>query len=70
MLEVENMEDTLHALNARELVHMLLVHPPRLIQLMLYSLETPQEIEYLLVTLHNFLSKYGRKWSDISHTVV
>lgn len=59
MVEIEFVEGVSHAHYLVKLMIVLLVLTPRLRKKMLYSLQSPQEIEDLFIGLHHFLSEYS-----------
>jgi hypothetical protein len=70
MTEIALMKNMLHALDLLKLMYVLLVGAPRIGQLVLDALEPPEEIEDLLVVLHQVLSEDGGKWGQVVHAIV
>ena len=64
------MKDVFHTLNLLKFVDMLFVGAPSVRELVLDTLNSPQEVEDLLVVVHHILSEDGGKGSQVMHTIV
>ncbi len=62
MTQVNLVENTLHAPYFFEFRHIFLINAPRLRQLMLDSLKTPEEVKNLFVVFHDVLGENGGEW--------
>lgn len=68
--EVETVENVLHTSNSLKLLDVFLIGAPGLRKLMLDPLESPEEIEYLFIAFHYFISEDRRERGQILHTIV
>jgi hypothetical protein len=70
MAEVETMKDIFHPLDLLKFVDMFLVGAPSVRELVLDALNSPKEVEDLLVVIHHILSEDGGKRGQVMHTIV
>lgn len=68
--QVELVEVLLHSRDLFKLMTVLLVLPPGLGKLVFDSLQSQEEVEYLLVALHNILGENGRKGWEVVDSII